>query len=49
MKKLPALLLAALPLLLCACNTVEGMGKDVRNAGEGISNSATKVKEKISK
>jgi predicted small secreted protein len=46
MKK-TVLILFCLPLLLSACNTIEGMGRDVRNAGEGISDSATKVKEKI--
>jgi predicted small secreted protein len=29
---------------LAACNTTAGMGKDIKAAGEGINNSATKHK-----
>ncbi len=29
---------------LCACNTVEGMGKDVKKAGEAIEKAADKAK-----
>lgn len=34
-------------LLLSACNTFNGMGQDMKSAGQGISNSAEKVKEKM--
>ena len=34
-------------LLLSACNTVEGMGRDIRGAGEAISGSAQKTKENM--
>ena len=33
--------------LLSACNTVEGMGQDIRKAGETISDSADKTKKKM--
>lgn len=32
---------------LAACNTVEGMGRDIRGAGEAITGSAKKTKEEI--
>lgn len=35
-------------LLLSACNTVQGFGKDVERAGESINDSAGKVKKKMS-
>lgn len=34
-------------LLLSACNTVEGMGRDIRGAGEAISGSAQHTREKM--
>lgn len=34
------LLAAALALALSACNTVEGMGKDIKKAGEKIEDTA---------
>lgn len=37
----------SLLLLLTACNTLQGIGKDMQGAGEGLSNSAQKVKEKL--
>ncbi len=40
-------LFLAVSLVLSACNTFEGMGKDVQNAGEGITDSAKTVKKKI--
>jgi predicted small secreted protein len=40
MKKLFALMIAA--LLLAGCNTVEGLGKDVKKAGEVVENAAKK-------
>jgi predicted small secreted protein len=33
-------MLAACSFLLCACNTVEGVGKDVKRAGEKIEGAA---------
>jgi predicted small secreted protein len=40
MKKLLALV--ATLALLTACNTMQGMGKDIQKAGETIENAATK-------
>ena len=41
-------LLAAIMLLaLAACNTVEGMGRDIGAAGDAISNSAEDTKKKM--
>lgn len=34
-------------LLLSSCNTMEGIGKDMKGAGEGLANGASKVKEKL--
>lgn len=45
MKKI--ILLASILSLLSACNTIEGLGQDVRGAGEWTSESAQKVKKKI--
>ncbi len=39
-KLLASLLVAASCLALTACNTVEGAGKDVEAAGEGIQKAA---------
>jgi predicted small secreted protein len=45
MKRFVALLtLAALAVVLAACNTVEGLGKDVKAAGGGIEKAAEKTK-----
>lgn len=41
------LILTGLVLLLSACNTLEGIGRDMRSAGEGIADGAGAVKEKI--
>ncbi len=41
---LTALLLLGLAGAVQACNTVEGAGKDVKNAGQGIENSAERNK-----
>ncbi len=43
-RMLTALLLLGLVGALQACNTVEGAGKDVKNAGQGIENSAERNK-----
>ena len=50
MKKLmaAALALTLLPLVT-ACNTVEGVGRDVQAGGEVVSETARVVKEKMSK
>lgn len=45
MKK--TLIALSLLLLTTACNTFEGMGKDLQGAGEGLSNTASKTKEKL--
>jgi predicted small secreted protein len=42
MKKLFALL--AIALTLSACNTVQGVGKDIKRAGEVIEDAGTKKK-----
>ncbi|HEX6007672.1 MAG TPA: entericidin A/B family lipoprotein [Burkholderiales bacterium] len=36
MKQVVILIWAMLSLTLAACNTIEGMGKDIRKAGESI-------------
>ena len=44
--KLAALaVLAGFVLGISACNTVEGAGKDVKAAGQGIENAADKTKK----
>jgi predicted small secreted protein len=40
MKKITALLSAALFFALAGCNTVKGMGQDVQKAGSAIEKSA---------
>lgn len=45
MKK--TLIALTLLLLVTACNTFEGIGKDMQGAGEGLANGASKVKEKL--
>jgi len=46
-KKLAAaLVLAGFALGLAACNTVEGVGKDVKAGGQAIENAADKSKPK---
>lgn len=39
-----ALALVASTLIVSACNTVEGAGKDVSSAGRAVSNTADKSK-----
>lgn len=41
------MILVSCMLMLAACNTVQGIGKDVEGAGESINDSAVKVKKKI--
>ena len=38
------LALAVLAALLTACNTTEGVGKDIKSAGEGIEDTARDAK-----
>ncbi|NBO18917.1 MAG: entericidin A/B family lipoprotein [Proteobacteria bacterium] len=41
------ILCITLLFVLTACNTMEGIGRDMRSAGEGLSDGASKVKNKI--
>lgn len=43
-KKLLFLLAGLSVVLLTACNTIEGMGKDIQKAGESIEGAAAKKK-----
>ena len=47
MKTLALLFIFAATLAVSACNTVEGVGKDVSSAGEGISGGSKATKDKI--
>ncbi|WCT73381.1 entericidin A/B family lipoprotein [Sphingomonas naphthae] len=44
MRKVLALALVAGTLMVSACNTVEGAGKDVSSAGDAVSKTANKSK-----
>jgi predicted small secreted protein len=44
MRKLILAALIAAPLLLSACNTIAGLGKDVGAVGDAVSDSAEKSK-----
>ena len=44
MRKLILLLTAAAALAVAACNTVEGAGKDVKAAGQAVSDTAKDAK-----
>lgn len=44
MRKTMALAVLASGLLLTACNTVEGMGKDVSSAGDTVAKTADDAK-----
>ena len=44
---LTGLLLAGAVLSLSACNTVNGAGKDISNAGTATSNTAATVQQKL--
>ncbi|WP_353203185.1 entericidin A/B family lipoprotein [Sphingomonas sp.] len=44
MRKITTVVLAAATLLIAACNTVEGVGKDVRSAGDTVAKSADGAK-----
>lgn len=43
----PVALILFTTFLLSACNTVEGVGKDLGKAGDAISDSAEKTKKKL--
>ena len=38
------LMLAAALFVLAGCNTIDGLGKDIKKAGESIEDAATKKK-----
>jgi len=40
MKFIPAIVVLAVSMLLAACNTVEGVGKDIQSGGKAIEKSA---------
>jgi len=42
-----AALLAGLSVMLGACNTIAGMGRDVEAAGSAVAETADETKEKI--
>ena len=42
MKKVLGVFAAAAALMLAGCNTIEGMGKDIKKGGETIEKSAEK-------
>ncbi|MBB5719422.1 putative small secreted protein [Stakelama sediminis] len=44
MRKIMAAAMIAGTLLVAACNTVEGMGKDVSSAGDTVANTADSAK-----
>ncbi len=44
MRSFISLALAASALMLAACNTIEGVGKDVRSAGDAVAKTADKNK-----
>ncbi|BCA57322.1 entericidin A/B family lipoprotein [Sphingomonas sp. HMP6] len=44
MRKITTLVLATATLLIAACNTVEGVGKDVKSAGDTVAKTADGAK-----
>lgn len=44
MRKLLLAVMIAAPLLASACNTIEGIGKDVQAAGKAVSDTADDTK-----
>ncbi|HWK35337.1 entericidin A/B family lipoprotein [Sphingomonas sp.] len=44
MRKITTAIALATILTLAACNTVEGVGKDVKSAGETVANTADDAK-----
>lgn len=50
MKKVMMALIAVVALpTLAACNTIEGVGKDVKAGGKAVEETAREVKEEITK
>ncbi len=47
MKKLALVVMLGVCALVSACNTMEGLGRDVRNTGDAVSDTARDVKEKL--
>lgn len=47
MKHLGLVVLLSLTGLLSACNTVEGVGRDVSKAGSAVTNAARDVSDKL--
>ena len=45
MRKLVLLAVLAASMAAAACNTVEGAGKDVKSAGQAVSNTADDAKK----
>jgi predicted small secreted protein len=45
MRKIIVLAAAAAALLVSACNTIEGVGRDVSSAGRAVSDTARDVKK----
>ena len=45
MRKIIVLAAAAAALLVSACNTIEGVGRDVSSAGRAVSDTAKDVKK----
>jgi predicted small secreted protein len=44
---LTAFMLSGAAALLSACNTTEGMGRDMSAAGRAVSNTATETKQRM--
>jgi predicted small secreted protein len=44
MRKLLLAVMLAAPILLSACNTIAGLGKDVEAVGDAMTNSAEEAK-----
>ncbi len=45
MSKLPLIAVLVAPLLLAACNTTAGVGKDVKSAGSELEKAANDAKD----
>ena len=44
MRKVTSMIIVAAALLVSACNTVEGVGKDVKSAGDTVAKTANGAK-----
>jgi len=47
LKTILSLLTLAGFLMLAGCNTVQGLGQDIKSGGEAVSDGAEKVKKKL--